>query len=117
MINRLSDFPSTHWDAFNKVLVHYTKLTDRTVTVAFFDDDEVPMWIVCLNNINYDITFTDTSHKLYDYIGWDTTLLLSHEVIGRDAKSLNDALETANHFINMEKIPYLNPEYNDTMAS
>lgn len=108
MYSKLSDFPSTHWDARNKILTYYVKLPDRTVSVSYSDD----FYVVCMNNINYDITFTDVNHKLYDYVGWDTTLLLDQCV-----EDAGLAMEIANHFINMEKIPYLHPEYNDTMAS
>lgn len=109
MYSKLSDFPSTHWDERNKVLTHYVKLSDRTVTVAYFDDGDC--YVICMNNINYDITFEDIDHKLYCYIGWDATLLLDSCV-----EDIDEAMDIANRYISMKNIPVIHPEYADPMA-
>ena len=107
MYSKFSDFPSTYWDSLNKILTYYVKLSDRTVSILYCDG----YYTICMNNINYDISFDNTEHALYAYVGWDATLLLD-----RSVEDFDLAMTIVNKYVSMKKIPYVHPEYKDPMA-
>ena len=103
MFTQLSDFSETHFDSQNNITVYFTRLRDRVVSVSY--DENHNVYIVCLNNPNFDPA-TDLDSPVWNYTSWDSPLLLDF-----CTESLETALETANRFLTKENLPTYHPEY------